>query len=246
MRQGRHQVYNPTIQSFQLPSALSVDPTELTIHPFYSYLVASDRVVKGECLSGEQVVHYLAPKTCIVPDGAETSSKMPCKTRIPFVLQVAIGASVTTALTLCLIVAYCWKRNRRLEFKYMKLARHKTPARTASSGGNSGADDDKELRDSECETEMTAAESCALDDGEDEEEVSITVPIKSYGLINKIRSMTTAKVLRDEGKGADIFFFSITGLNDIDCTFTERIWKSIRNDPVDRGKILKLTNEQLR
>ena len=51
--------------------------------------------------------------------------------------------------------------------------------------------------DADCETEMPAAESCALDEDDDDEEedqVSVTVPIKSFGLVNKIRSMTTAKV----------------------------------------------------
>lgn len=88
--------------------------------------------------------------------------------------------SITVALLLCLTVFYCWKRNRRLEYKYMKLAR------------NRAAPSEKEQP--ECETDLTAAESCALDDDEEEDDVSVTVPVKNYGLVNKIRSMANAKV----------------------------------------------------
>ena len=106
-------------------------------------------------------------------------------------VQVTIMGSITLALLLCVMVVYCWKRNRRLEYKYMKLIRHKPIPTSAPEGEKEQLDVDSV----ECETEMAAAESCALDDGEEEEEVSITVPIKGYGLINKIRSMTAGKVL---------------------------------------------------
>lgn len=115
-------------------------------------------------------------------------------------------ASMTLAVLLCVTVAYCWKRNRRLEYKYMKLIHREPPTGTSSTSLASAsaasltkepvdADASDDADDSaECETPLAAAESCALDDGEEEDEVSITVPIKGYGLINKIRSMTSSKV----------------------------------------------------
>jgi len=48
-----------------------------------------DRVVKSECLAGEQIVHFLGPKTCIMPDDVPGSKKVPCSTHIPFVPQVS-------------------------------------------------------------------------------------------------------------------------------------------------------------
>lgn len=102
---------------------------------------------------------------------------------------------VGTALLLCLTVFLCWKRNRRLEYKYSRLARQRSAPST--SGRSGGADSTCGLKDNsnECETEMAAAESCALDDDEEEDdEVSVTVPMKSFGLVNKIRSMTAYKV----------------------------------------------------
>ena len=74
--------------------------------------------------------------------------------------------SITLALLLCVMVVYCWKRNRRLEYKYMKLIRHKPIPTSAPEGEKEQLDVDSV----ECETEMAAAESCALDDGEEEEE----------------------------------------------------------------------------
>jgi hypothetical protein len=101
---------------------------------------------------------------------------------------------VGTAVLLCLTVFICWKRNRRLEYKYSRLARQRSST-SNSSGGNDTTSSLKDNGSNECETELAAAESCALDDDEDEEdEVSVTVPMKSFGLVNKIRSMTAYKV----------------------------------------------------
>jgi|LakMenEpi03Aug12_release.lakeMendotaPanAssembly.Ray.scaffolds.fasta_scaffold128887_2 hypothetical protein len=71
--------------------------------------------------------------------------------------------------------------------------RSSTPSN--SSGGNDTTSSLKDNGSNECETELATAESCALDDDEDEEgEVLVTVPMKSFGLVNKIRSMTAYKV----------------------------------------------------
>ena len=107
--------------------------------------------------------------------------------------------SIGTALLLCLTVFFCWKRNQRLEYKYSRLARQQS-IQPSSGFGCSDADGIRHSKEtnSECEMEMAAAESCALDDDEEEEEddhqVSVTVPMKSFGLVNKIRSMTAYKV----------------------------------------------------
>lgn len=128
--------------------------------------------------------------------------------------QLVIVGCVGTAVLLCLIVFFCWKRNRRLEYKYSRLARQSSAGRTVHSSSSntltsatsaSGASKES----IECdEADLVAAESCALDDDEEDEEEngardgrisSVTVPIiktgKSYGIVNKIRSMAASKVL---------------------------------------------------
>ncbi|XP_046636514.1 endosome/lysosome-associated apoptosis and autophagy regulator family member 2-like isoform X2 [Daphnia pulicaria] len=152
------------------------------------------KIVKSECVAGEQNVHYLAPKHCLMADDVPGTKKVPCSTEIPFVLQLIIMGCVGTAVLLCLTVFICWKRNRRLEYKYSRLARQRSSTPSNSSGGNDTTSSLKDNGSNECETELAAAESCALDDDEDEEdEVSVTVPMKSFGLVNKIRSMTAYK-----------------------------------------------------
>lgn len=90
-------------------------------------------------------------------------------------------ACVGTAILLCLIVFFCYKRNKKLEYKYSRLqhqaARHQRSS--AGSGnnsssssflGNSGSTstahlvagqhhDHDDSGDVDCETEMAAAES---------------------------------------------------------------------------------------
>ena len=46
------------------------------------------RVVKSECVAGEQNVHYLAPKYCLMAEDVPSTKKVSCSTQIPFVLQV--------------------------------------------------------------------------------------------------------------------------------------------------------------
>ena len=127
-----------------------------------------------------------------------------------------IVACVGTAILLCLIVFFCYKRNKKLEYKYSRLQhqaarssgnqtrpggssflRNETSSGSSTQlvadGGHHHDDDGADI------TEMPAAESCGLDEDDDDEEeeddhqISVTVPIKSLGLVNKIRSMTTAK-----------------------------------------------------
>jgi hypothetical protein len=84
--------------------------------------------------------------------------------------QIVIAVTVALALFLCGLMLYFWKKTQRLEYKYMKLVQ--------SAGG----------RDGEGEAELAPAESCALDDGE-EEEIQFSQPLTA-GILNRIMAMT--------------------------------------------------------
>jgi hypothetical protein len=84
--------------------------------------------------------------------------------------QILIAVTVALALFLCGLMLYFWKKTQRLEYKYMKLVQ--------SAGG----------RDGEGEAELAPAESCALDDGE-EEEIQFSQPLAA-GILNRIKAMT--------------------------------------------------------
>ncbi|KAH9381789.1 hypothetical protein HPB48_009803 [Haemaphysalis longicornis] len=141
----------------------------------YGYLHQKPRftsaaeVVKGECVGGVQKLHYISPQGCI-PRGGTTdtmTSTQHCSV-IPRQLQIIIGIGVGLGVLLCALLVYFWKKNRRLEYKYMKLV--------ASSSGKDG--------------ELPAAESCAIEeDEEDHFENGGYDPKNSKGLLQKFRTV---------------------------------------------------------
>jgi len=67
------------------------------------------------------------------------------------VIVISIPVILASGLVLLSVVVYCWMRNKTLEYKYMKLV---------ESSGNRGRYGD----------ELPAAETCALDEGEEDDE----------------------------------------------------------------------------
>ncbi|XP_071449238.1 endosome/lysosome-associated apoptosis and autophagy regulator family member 2-like [Hetaerina americana] len=129
------------------------------------------KLVKGECIDGVQSVHYLTPSHCIMPPSMPSSEKVSCTAHIPMELQILISVIVALAIFLCALMVYFWKKTQSLEYKYMKLVQ--------SSSNRDGG---------ETENNLAPAESCALDDGE-EEEIQFTQP-RSQGILNRIKAMT--------------------------------------------------------
>ncbi|KFM79522.1 hypothetical protein X975_16953, partial [Stegodyphus mimosarum] len=127
------------------------------------------QIVRGECIHGQQTVHYISPQGCILPDGSAEGAfrrTIPC-TVIPKELQLLIGAGVGFGILLLVLVFYFWKKNRKLEFKYMKLVQ------SSSS--------------KDCE--LPAAESCAIDDDEEEHFDSVAFSDKKKGILGKFRTI---------------------------------------------------------
>ncbi|XP_055882863.1 endosome/lysosome-associated apoptosis and autophagy regulator family member 2-like isoform X1 [Biomphalaria glabrata] len=113
-------------------------------------------VVRGECVQGEQVIHYFPPDHCLqLPEGTLTPNKMKCQI-LPFALMVAIPVTVGLGLILLILLIYCWSRNKKLEYKYMKLVE--------TAGGHDG--------------EMPAADTCGMED--DEEDVHFAEQTSSF------------------------------------------------------------------
>lgn len=137
------------------------------------------QVVKGECVGGVQKLHYISPQGCI-PRGGTTdtmTSTQHCSV-IPRQLQIIIGIGVGLGVLLCALLVYFWKKNRRLEYKYMKLV--------ASSSGKDG--------------ELPAAESCAIEeDEEDHFENGGYDPKNSKGLLQKFRTVRIGSGKSGEG-----------------------------------------------
>uniref|UniRef100_T1J4E8 MRH domain-containing protein n=1 Tax=Strigamia maritima TaxID=126957 RepID=T1J4E8_STRMM len=130
-------------------------------------------VVKGECVKGHQTLHYIAPKHCLLPQWVTSPENIVQKcSMIPRELKLIGLVASAVALFLIVLLIYFWKKNRKLEYKYMKLVQ--------SSNTKDG--------------ELPPAESCAIDDEEDDHFDSIQYKnSKSNLLFNKFRSMTGNK-----------------------------------------------------
>ncbi|KAK3769646.1 hypothetical protein RRG08_004898 [Elysia crispata] len=106
------------------------------------------KIVKGECVSGKQAIHYFPPGDCLhLPESKLTPISQTCRT-LPFAVMVAIPVSLGFGLILILLLIYCWSRNKKLEYRYSKLVE--------TAGGQDG------------EMEMPAAETCGMEDGEED------------------------------------------------------------------------------
>lgn len=134
------------------------------------------KVVRGECLEGEQTIHYFPPDHCLqIPESQLIPNKQKC-TALPFAVMVAIPVTLGLALIMCLGLVYCWTRNRKLEYKYMKLVH--------TAGGNDG--------------ELPAAETCGMDDEEDEDEVTFNDAQRGEGLMGRFQNSFGARRQDDE------------------------------------------------
>jgi len=110
------------------------------------------------CINGKQKVLKLWPKDCFAEDmsqkelAREQTCSMLWQEHWPLWLKAVVILVPIVLISGCLmlfIVLHCWLKNRSLQYKYMKLVE--------SAGGKDGA-------------ELPAAETCALDEGEDDEQ----------------------------------------------------------------------------
>ncbi|KAM4677729.1 endosome/lysosome-associated apoptosis and autophagy regulator family member 2 [Discoglossus pictus] len=122
--------------------------------------------IEGACKKGMQETHYVwnEPKMCTrgipLPDKRASA----CES-IDFWLKVGAGVGAFTAVLLVALTCYFWKKNQKLEYKYSKLIM------TANS--------------KECE--LPAADSCAIMEGEDNEED--VVYSNKQSILEKLKSL---------------------------------------------------------
>ncbi|KAL8168515.1 UNVERIFIED_CONTAM: hypothetical protein K2H54_000801 [Gekko kuhli] len=120
------------------------------------------------CVGGIQRTTYVwrEPKLCAGGIPLPEQKVSICKT-MDFWLKVGISAGTCAAVLLTVLTCYFWKKNQKLEYKYSKLVM------------NSSAKD----------SELPAADSCAIMEGEDVEDDLIFTSKNS--LFGKIKAFTT-------------------------------------------------------
>uniref|UniRef100_A0A8C0H7G3 Endosome-lysosome associated apoptosis and autophagy regulator family member 2 n=1 Tax=Chelonoidis abingdonii TaxID=106734 RepID=A0A8C0H7G3_CHEAB len=124
--------------------------------------------IEGACKKGFQETLYVwnEPKQCIKGIALPEKRVSTCET-MDFWLKVGAGVGAFTAVLLIALTCYFWKKNQKLEYKYSKLVM------TANS--------------KECE--LPAADSCAIMEGEDNEEE--IVYSNKQSLLGKLKSLAT-------------------------------------------------------
>ncbi|XP_053318278.1 endosome/lysosome-associated apoptosis and autophagy regulator family member 2 isoform X1 [Spea bombifrons] len=123
--------------------------------------------IEGACKKGKQETHYVwnEPKLC---KGSSLPEKRvsACES-IDIWLKVGAGVGAFTAVLLVALTCYFWKKNQKLEYKYSKLIM------TANS--------------KECE--LPAPDSCAIMEGEDNDDD--VVYSNKQSLLGKLKSLAT-------------------------------------------------------
>ncbi|OCT89193.1 hypothetical protein XELAEV_18017810mg [Xenopus laevis] len=124
--------------------------------------------IEGACKHGQQETHYVWNEMKLCTNGVSLPEKnvSACES-IDFWLKVGAGVGAFTAVLLIALTCYFWKKNQKLEYKYSKLVI------TANS--------------KECE--LPAPDSCAIMEGEDNEDDVIYSNKQS--LLEKLKSLAT-------------------------------------------------------
>ncbi|CDW53634.1 hypothetical protein TTRE_0000189901 [Trichuris trichiura] len=123
--------------------------------------------IVGECVGGIQKIHRIPARHCILIGKDLTETRMVECSEISVQMQATIGAATAIGAVLFILVLLIWKKNQRLEYKYMKLVENST-----------GKDDN-----------LSAAESCALNEGEED---------TSGPMVDKIVFLKTKPKMRSE------------------------------------------------
>ncbi|XP_044306990.1 endosome/lysosome-associated apoptosis and autophagy regulator 1 isoform X4 [Varanus komodoensis] len=122
------------------------------------------------CIGGIQRTTYVwrEPKLCAGGIPLPEQKVSICKT-MDFWLKVGISAGTCAAVLLTVMTCYFWKKNQKLEYKYSKLV----------------------MNASAKESELPAADSCAIMEGEDAEDDLIFASKNS--LFGKIKAFTSKR-----------------------------------------------------
>ncbi|XP_024594227.1 UPF0577 protein KIAA1324-like homolog isoform X2 [Neophocaena asiaeorientalis asiaeorientalis] len=124
--------------------------------------------IEGACKRGFQETLYVwnEPKWCVKGISLPEKKLSTCET-VDFWLKVGAGVGAFTAVLLVALTCYFWKKNQKLEYKYSKLV----------------------MTTNSKECELPAADSCAIMEGEDNEEE--VVYSNKQSLLGKLKSLAT-------------------------------------------------------
>ncbi|CAM9967441.1 unnamed protein product [Lampetra planeri] len=123
------------------------------------------QLITETCSGGSEKLRYMwrRPRVCHGGEALPPDGHRKCEL-LGFWLRVGIGAGSFLACLLCSLTCYFWKKNRKLAYKYSRLVQ------SASSR----------------ESELPAADSCAIMEGEEEDVIYTN---KDKSLFHKLMNM---------------------------------------------------------
>uniref|UniRef100_A0A8C1G629 KIAA1324 like n=1 Tax=Cyprinus carpio TaxID=7962 RepID=A0A8C1G629_CYPCA len=126
--------------------------------------------IEGACKAGVQdtVFVWTEPRLCTGGLTLPPKRTSPCEA-VDFWLKVGAGLGAFCAILLVSLTCYFWKKNKKLEYKYSKL-----------------------VMSANKECELPAADSCAIMEGEgDENEEEVVVYANKSSLLAKLKAVAT-------------------------------------------------------
>uniref|UniRef100_A0A9J8ANJ0 Endosome-lysosome associated apoptosis and autophagy regulator family member 2 n=1 Tax=Cyprinus carpio carpio TaxID=630221 RepID=A0A9J8ANJ0_CYPCA len=139
--------------------------------------------IEGACKAGVQdtVFVWTEPRLCTGGLTIPLKRTSPCEA-IDFWLKVGAGLAVFCAILLISLTCYFWKKNKKLEFKYSKL-----------------------VMSANKECELPVADSCAIMEGEgDENEEEEVVYANKSSLLAKLKAVATK--VKEQKQLVKVFF----------------------------------------
>ncbi|XP_052285600.1 endosome/lysosome-associated apoptosis and autophagy regulator family member 2-like isoform X2 [Dreissena polymorpha] len=142
--------------------------------------------VEGVCKAGYQTIHYISTGNCIVPDyllniNEEVKCTMQLISALPFLVQIAIPVVCGIVLICFMVACILWRKNKKLAYRYMKLVEN-------SQTG---------------EVELPGADSCGLEEDEDNEDGdSVTIRGSKGARFFKKLSNKIKKIGRSDNEDA--------------------------------------------
>uniref|UniRef100_A0A8C2AWK2 KIAA1324 like n=1 Tax=Cyprinus carpio TaxID=7962 RepID=A0A8C2AWK2_CYPCA len=133
--------------------------------------------IEGACKAGVQdtVFVWTEPRLCTGGLTLPPKRTSPCEA-VDFWLKVGAGLGAFCAILLVSLTCYFWKKNKKLEYKYSKL-----------------------VMSANKECELPAADSCAIMEGEgDENEEEVVVYANKSSLLAKLKAVATKVTYKND------------------------------------------------
>nr|CAD2124058.1 unnamed protein product [Meloidogyne enterolobii] len=104
------------------------------------------KTIRGECINDIQKVHTIPSKHCVISGAQSHEREEPCRTILSSNLRLILSLTIILILILLLIICAIYRRNKTLEYRYMRLIEGKEMDNSARSCAlnNSDQEDSEE------------------------------------------------------------------------------------------------------